>query len=533
MAKTGNNAARANAPRAGTREGSGHGGREGARGGRRARKTRETTGTPRRREIGAGVCFFLGIFTFLGFWDNTAVFIKFFRGLVTGMAGSGFFALAPALMICAGILCFHRGRPVKMRVACLLLLPVVIGALIHLFACEKTYKLSFAMLGELWEDGRKNSAGGALSGGVSELFEVLFGEVGTAIVLICLSLFLCLAVVNRFILRLAVAYRNRERREYARAPSTQPPETAAPARPAAARRPGRRVIDIALDEPLAPGQAAPEDAREPLYDSTPAVMTPAQAVSGARTAAEPVFAPPPGFPEPPPPTSHEFTPPDADEARAYGGDFRPEYAYPPIGILASGAGEGRVDATEEKRINSERLATAFRSFGVNVRVTNSTRGPSITRYEAMLEPGVKLSRLTGLADDIALSLGVASVRISAMPDMVSTVGVEVPNKVISKVYLRDIIESPEFKKAPSKLAFAIGKNISGESIVGNIAKLTHLLVAGTTGSGKSVCLNSLILSILYKATPDDVRFIMIDPKIVEFRVFNGIPHLLVPVVTDV
>ncbi|MDR1300077.1 MAG: hypothetical protein LBJ84_07515, partial [Oscillospiraceae bacterium] len=475
MAKTGKNAASAK------RSGAG-----GARSPQRTRKTPEISGTPRRREIGAGVCFFLGIFTFLGFWDNTAVFIKFFRDLVSGLTGSGFFVLAPVLIMCAAILCFHRGRPVKMRVTCALLLPVAIGALIHLFASENTYKLSFAMLRELWADGRANEVGGALSGGVSELFAFLFGKAGAAIVLICLALFLCFAVINRAVIILIAVYRNRERREYVQAPAKEMPP-----RPAPPRRSARRVIDIAMDDPAPPRRAVPEDARAPLYDSTPAVITPAQAVLSesageapprAETVADTVFTPPPDFPEPPPQPSREFTPPDADEARVYGGEYRPEYAYPPINILASGSGEGRVDATEEKRMNSERLTTAFHSFGVNVRVTNATRGPSITRYEAMLEPGVKLSRLTSLADDIALSLGVASVRISAMPDMVSTVGIEVPNKVISKVYLRDIIESPEFRKAQSKLTFAIGKNISGDSIVGNIAKLTHMLVAGTTGS---------------------------------------------------
>ena len=166
-------------------------------------------------------------------------------------------------------------------------------------------------------------------------------------------------------------------------------------------------------------------------------------------------------------------------------------------------------------------------------ITAYTRGPTVTRYEAELEAGTKLSRITNLEDDIALALGAPGVRIAAMPNKIATVGIEVPNKVVSQVLLRDIIDSPEFKNSKSRLTFAIGKNISGEAIVGNIAKLPHLLVAGTTGSGKSVCLNSMILSILFKASPDEVKFIMIDPKMVEFKIYNGIPHLLVPVVTDV
>ncbi|MCL2365715.1 MAG: DNA translocase FtsK [Oscillospiraceae bacterium] len=208
------------------------------------------------------------------------------------------------------------------------------------------------------------------------------------------------------------------------------------------------------------------------------------------------------------------------------------YIFPPIELLATGIQKAHSGDDEIKQ-NSERLETAFQSFGVNVKISNATRGPAVTRYEAAMEAGVKLSKLTNLADDIALSLGTSGVRIAAMPNMISTVGIEVPNKSVSVVYLRDIIESKEFTTAPSKLTFAIGKNISDESIVGNAAKMPHMLVAGTTGSGKSVCLNSIILSLLYKATPEEVRFIMIDPKMVEFNVYNDIPHLLVPVVTDV
>ena len=149
-----------------------------------------------------------------------------------------------------------------------------------------------------------------------------------------------------------------------------------------------------------------------------------------------------------------------------------------------------------------------------------------------LEQGVKLSKLTNLAGDIALALGVVSVRIAPIPDKISTVGIEVPNKLISTVYLRDIIDSKKFAASKSKLSFAIGKDIAGEAVVGNISRLPHLLIAGTTGSGKSVCMNSLIISLLYKSNPDDVKLIMIDPKMVELGVYNGIPHLYIPVVTD-
>ena len=159
-------------------------------------------------------------------------------------------------------------------------------------------------------------------------------------------------------------------------------------------------------------------------------------------------------------------------------------------------------------------------------------GPSVTRYEFVLEQGVKLSKITNLADDIALALGAIGVRIAPIPDKISVVGIEVPNKSVTPVLIRDVIESREFTEHKSKTTFALGRDIGGRNIVGDIEKLPHVLIAGTTGSGKSVCTNSLIISLLYKSTPDEVRFIMVDPKMVELAPYNGIPHLLIPVVTD-
>ena len=208
------------------------------------------------------------------------------------------------------------------------------------------------------------------------------------------------------------------------------------------------------------------------------------------------------------------------------------YVYPPLDLLSLPARGRSVDAATEARQASGQLEEAFRSFGVNLTVSHYTRGPNVTRYEAEIEPGTKLSKLINLEDDIALALGSMGVRIAAVPNKASTVGVEIPNRAVTSVYLREIIESEAFQGARSKLTFALGKSIAGEPEVGNINKLPHLLIAGTTGSGKSVCLNSLILSLLYKATPEEVRFILIDPKMVEFRIYNGIPHLMSPVVTD-
>ena len=218
-----------------------------------------------------------------------------------------------------------------------------------------------------------------------------------------------------------------------------------------------------------------------------------------------------------------------------GGGAQPEppaYQYPPITLLKEGGMTNAAEAGAELRNNSRRLAQTLTSFGVDAQPGDVVRGPSVTRYEFTLSQGVKLSKITNLQDDIALALGASGVRIAPIPDKISVVGIEVPNKLVSPVSIRTVLESTEFTTHPSTTAFAVGKDISGKNIVGNISKLPHVLIAGTTGSGKSVCTNSLIVSMLYKSTPEEVRFIMVDPKMVELAPYNGIPHLLIPVVTD-
>ena len=218
-----------------------------------------------------------------------------------------------------------------------------------------------------------------------------------------------------------------------------------------------------------------------------------------------------------------------------GGDAQPQppaYQYPPITLLKESGVTNAAEAGAELRNNSRRLAQTLTSFGVDAQPGDVVRGPSVTRYEFTLSQGVKLSKITNLQDDIALALGASGVRIAPIPDKISVVGIEVPNKLVSPVAIRTVLESREFTQHPSTTAFAVGKDISGKNIVGNISKLPHVLIAGTTGSGKSVCTNSLIVSMLYKSTPEEVRFIMVDPKMVELAPYNGIPHLLIPVVTD-
>ena len=207
-----------------------------------------------------------------------------------------------------------------------------------------------------------------------------------------------------------------------------------------------------------------------------------------------------------------------------------EYQFPPLTLLKKG--KAAVFSDREYKETAIKLQKTLQNFGVGVTVTNISCGPSVTRYELHPEQGVKVSKIVSLADDIKLSLAAADIRIEAPIPGKSAVGIEVPNKENNVVYLRDILEADNFRNHSSKIAFAVGKDIGGQVVVTDIAKMPHLLIAGATGSGKSVCINTLIMSIIFKADPEDVKLIMVDPKVVELSVYNGIPHLLLPVVTD-
>lgn len=210
----------------------------------------------------------------------------------------------------------------------------------------------------------------------------------------------------------------------------------------------------------------------------------------------------------------------------------PEYFKPPISLLAPPKGNAARGKSTDIKKNAEMLENTLSSFGIVAKVVSVSRGPVVTRYELQPAPGVKVSRIVNLADDIALNFAVAGVRIEAPIPGKAAVGIEVPNQEVFFVPIRELLGTEKFKRMKSHISFSLGKDIGGENIYADIAKMPHLLIAGATGSGKSVCVNSLIVSILYKSTPREVRMIMIDPKVVELNVFNNIPHLLAPVVTD-
>ncbi len=276
-----------------------------------------------------------------------------------------------------------------------------------------------------------------------------------------------------------------------------------------------------VEQPAPP--VAPQGEGEQLYiddiiNRVAKVQEKRQAAQGESQAAEEAQAVPEIPPEPAPPP----VPPEP-----------PIYVMPPVTLLREPKlNTAEESTTEELRQNAQRLVDTLQSFGVQTRIIDIARGPAVTRYELQPSAGVKISRITSLADDIALNLASAGVRIEAPIPNKAAVGIEVPNRSVTPVTLREVIESPQFSEAKSNVTAALGLDIAGNMTVANIAKMPHLLIAGSTGSGKSVCINSIIMSILFKARPDEVKLLMIDPKVVELGVYNGLPHLVIPVVTD-
>ena len=562
------------------------------------RKKAASQPRPIRREVGAAVCFLLAIFSAFGYFNVHAIFIDFFCGIVKGGIGYGFWLVPPMLLVSSVVLMFHRGRPVRLRVWCAMLFPVLMGALLHLMLVQDSYQWDSALIKNLWTQGQAMSSGGLVSGLIAMGFTAVFSRIGAGVVFVLGGAMMVMTVCNVTIVDIVDAIRNRphpeyeeeelpEPRSHSRRPAPVP--VSAPAEKPAPIGRRRPVIDIPVDETPAesPPAETPEKPQEPsqevkpkkdrLFNRCPSVPTPDQVLTASvaeATAEERPFTTPEPQPEDPtvnpmpvrptepfqPAPAAPVTPAPAPpmpeierepavpkvkgkEAAQAAAEVAQEvekslsqpggaYQYPPLSLLKEGDSIVGAEAIGELKANQVRLSDTIRSFGIDANIVNVTRGPSVTRYELELDQGVRLNKLTNLSDDIALALGATGVRIAPIPDKISMVGIEVPNKLVSPVYINEVIGSREFRDNPSKVAFAVGKDIGGNCIVGNIAKLPHLLIAGTTGSGKSVCTNSLIISLLYKATPDEVRLIMVDPKMVELGIYNGIPHLLIPVVTD-
>ena len=508
------------------------------------------TPSPVPRTAGGLVCLLLALCVAVSYFDAQAVLLNHLRSALTGLFGYGYWLWA-ALLLAGGLfLLLHRERKAAGRVVCALLTPVLGGSLLHLLLAKPIEALSASAL---WTAGKALAGGGVISGGMAELGKTYLSEAVFAI-LAAIGLLACIFVMLRTTpaqvaqkARERAAQRTEEAEEGESAPTTPAGKDTNKSAEKAAEKPASRrrkaQIDIPLDSedaplpeehPLQPERKpffagrqtpTPDEVLQPPKEAEPA-PSPAPAAEPVKTEAakaEPAV------------TATDVKQATEEVSRQIEQELaEPEeaYQYPPITLLEQGTAGSFTEAGAEMRSNSKRLADTLRSFGVDAQAGEVVRGPSVTRYEFTQPQGVKLSKITNLADDIALALGVGSVRVAPVPGKISAVGIEVPNRAVTPVRIRDVIESREFTGHKSAVAFAVGKDIGGNRIIGDIAKLPHVLIAGTTGSGKSVCTNSLIVSLLYKSTPEEVRFIMVDPKMVELAPYNGIPHLLIPVVTD-
>ena len=517
---------------------------------------------PIRREVGGGVCLLLALCVVVSYFQADAIVLNLLGDLLKGLTGYGYWLAAPALALAGVNLLAHRGRPVALRTVCTLVTPVLLGAILHLFLYQgETVTGLGPMMKSLWADGLLLKSGGAVAGGLAAGMKRLVGTMVSVIVLLLLLAAALLAALR-------VSPRELVQRARDRVPYEPQPEPERPARPERPRR-QRPSVDVPLDDAPAPREKTADRRSEPPEEPLPRkkgkgffarkgddVMTPDQvlrpqtpapqteAPTVQEPAAEPVQTPAQApAQEPVPEKKSHRGQAAAQEVEQHAQEVgqaieeelaEPEeaYQYPPVTLLDQNTDDNYTEVGAELRNNSRRLAQTITSFGVDAKPGDVVHGPSVTRYEFTLDQGVKLSKLTNLADDIALALGSGGVRIAPIPNKSSVVGIEVPNRVVTAVRIRDVIDSRAFAEHRSRVAFAVGKDIGGNAIVGDIAKLPHVLIAGTTGSGKSVCTNSLIVSLLYKSTPEEVRFIMVDPKMVELAPYNGIPHLLIPVVTD-
>ncbi len=493
----------------------------------------------------------------------------FIRGLIGGV---GFFVSIPVLLYLFIIHAFSGKRPIIMRSVCLGIFVLLCGCLSNFILNPVISSTGIGVIAELYTGGAAGTTAGVLCGGLAMFLKFILGPIIPWILLIIGILISFLGGIQITIPSIIRAIQNRPKPEWEDQVVEEKPEPAALvvnhiANKRIAHLEKKRTreqeeqerasqiirqIDSDVEEPVAAAgiPAKPSDAEVEILTETISTAAHEKSAPVKSMISEESFDEEPQVFEPeddievempkvPELKKEKVTAKDAAQSAALVAEeiaqaeteIKPVYCFPPVDLLKL-PGKDFTDGTAEMKENSLRLNETLASFKIEAHIINVTRGPSVTRYEVELEKGVRLSKLTSAADDIALSLGASGVRIAAVPGKISVVGIEVPNRAVTTVSLREVIDSTEFAKAKSMSSFAVGKDIGGNCIVGNIAKLPHMLIAGTTGSGKSVCMNSIIISLLYKASPDDVKLIMVDPKMVELGVYNGIPHLLIPVVTD-
>ncbi len=541
------------------------------------------------RTVLAMVSISIAVLALFSIFGTRAYILDGIKYILCGVLGKTVFLMAPILFLWwFVILAFYPKRPVTWRSISLWMLAICIGGISHIFSSVAVQEEGQSLVKALFTSGTLGHGGGVLGGLAAAGLQFAIGKILSFLIFLLLACFFFLGAVGITPKSLMIALHNRPRMEEEEPeepvedPATRMVNTIANKRiahiekkrriaeldipvddpPAALRKNKKKRLeqdeadeyglehekslpfkkhspDVFDEEPITGKTVIPSAAEEPVLsdashhvEDLPELEIPVEAeiLPPANTAVN--------LPQPEPAVEKVSAQDARDSANQVAQEIeaqamapKPEYQFPPIDLLHQ-ASSGAADGTAEMRENTRRLNEALQSFKIEARICNVTRGPSVTRYEVELAQGVRLAKVTALQDDIALALGAVGVRISAIPDKIAVVGIEVPNKLVTTVALREVIDSPAFTKAKSRSSFAVGKDIGGSCVVGDISRLPHMLIAGTTGSGKSVCMNSIIISLLYKSKPEDVKLIMVDPKMVELGIYNGIPHLLIPVVTD-
>lgn len=506
--------------------------------------------------IGILLCTF-GVLVFLSLYikDSIGIFGSIVKDLFFGVLGSPAFVLPFVLVVYSIFLMFRKdSKKFKQKVAYTLILLTLIAAIIQTgFYNPSDYEGNtlITSLSKLFDDGKELRGGGVIGGLFSIPFLLIFQVLGTLIILFTLAIIDIILLTNASItnfVRNIKALLLKSRRSYQDSLSEKRARKQKLMGEAPSQmdvmgndgdfylefKPQHKVIDFKIEKTsrelkektsfLEEEVNSIENSKDPvnlvIEDAQKTTASEVKKIKELKEFKEKKVQEPKEKP-----ISIEM------EAFEPSGST---YQYPPLNLLNQN-NNGAEDHKFQKNTAVEvakKLEDTLKSFGVEAKVIHISRGPAVTRYELQPSPGVKVSKIVNLSDDISLNLAASGVRIEAPIPGKAAIGIEVPNKEILAVLLRDVIEDPNFTKFGSKLAFAVGKDISGEAVVADIGKMPHVLIAGATGAGKSVCINSLIISLLYKASPEEVKLLMIDPKVVELGIYNGIPHLLIPVVTE-
>lgn len=473
-----------------------------------------------------------GVLIFFSFYIDNSIgpFGTLIKNIMLGVIGATAFMLPPIIIVYGVFIIFKKDSKVfKLRILYLIILMVLISSFVQTgFYKKEDYEgLNIAtVLAKFYNDGINLQGGGLIGGIVSIPFLSLFKPLGTIVILVTASIIDIILLTNISIASFAAkirksfqksikSYRDKTKEKDIGFESElfeQPPEID----PLKAN-----VIDFELEKSNRGAAVMDLDlkAASPDVKKEDSVEIIDMLISDAKKNRQ---------------KKHKNSSSAVELETIKVENTVTNYNFPPFDLLNYYSSKGKnirlikSEAMEKARILEETLG----SFGVRAKVINVSRGPTVTRYELQPSTGVKVSRIVNLSDDIALNLAASGVRIEAPIPGKAAIGIEVPNNEVSIVSLREVVESSDFSKYPSKLTFALGKDISGQCVIADISKMPHLLIAGATGSGKSVCINSLIVSLLYKASPEEVRLLLIDPKVVELGIYNGIPHLLIPVVTE-